>query len=254
MSSKPHILVIEDEPQIHRFLAPALEAGGYVYAGAQTGRAGLEALATKPPDAAILDLGLPDMDGATVLTHARLFFSRPIIIISARVDPASKIQVLDLGADDYVQKPFDVGELMARLRAAIRDKTGVVDGKLTVRAGDVEINLAKNIVKKNGVEVHLTTHEYEILSTLIGAAGKIMTHGHILRSAWGPEHADNVQYLRVVVQRLRAKLEATPSRPRYILTETRIGYRFRLPEEDSVVQSSASSVGGQGVEPNTTPS
>jgi two-component system, OmpR family, KDP operon response regulator KdpE len=232
MPKGPLILVIDDEPQVHRFLGPALEAVGYTHVGAESGRAGLEILATKPPEALILDLELPDVDGALVLANARLFFTRPIIIISERGDAPSKIRALDLGADDYVQKPFDVGELLARLRAVARYKTGAMDAKLTVVAGDIEINLARRLVKRWGAEVHLTVHEYDILAQLVNVAGRVMTHNHLLSAAWGPEHADNVQYLRVVMQRLRKKLEADPANPRYLLTETGVGYRFRLQDDD----------------------
>jgi two-component system KDP operon response regulator KdpE len=237
MANRPLVLVIDDDPQMHRFLGPALEAVGYAHVGAESGQTGLEILATKPPDALILDLELPDIDGAGVLAKARLFFTRPIIIISARGDPHLKVEALDLGADDYVQKPFDIGELLARLRAAARNKTGAADAKLTISAGDVEINLARRVVRRGGAEVHLTTHEYDILAQLVSVAGRVMTHGHLLRAAWGPEHADNVQYLRVVMQRLRKKLEADPSNPHYLLTETGVGYRFRLQDDDYVLSS-----------------
>jgi two-component system KDP operon response regulator KdpE len=231
VSNKPKILVIDDEPQIHNLLARALEAEGYTHVGAETGQAGLQALATMSPDALILDMGLPDIDGASVLGNARLFFTRPIIIISARADAASKIKALDLGADDYVEKPFDIGELLARLRAAARNKSVSMDAKPTVCAGNIEINLAQRIVRRGGVEVNLTAHEYDILARLINARGRVMTHGHLLRSAWGAQHADNIEYLRVVVQRLRRKLEANPASPRHLITETGVGYRFIIQDE-----------------------
>jgi len=223
----PRILVVDDEPQIHRFLERALEAAGYTPLRADTGKAGLEALATRPPDAMLLDLGLPDMDGAAVLARARLFFSRPIIVISARGDVAARIKMLDLGADDYLQKPFDIAELLARLRAATRNRAEPSGAQPVIAFGDNEIDLTQGRVTRLGDEVHLTTHEYNLLSELVRAPGRVLTHSQLLLAVWGPNDTENVQYLRVFVQRLRKKLETDPARPRHILTETGVGYRFR---------------------------
>jgi two-component system, OmpR family, KDP operon response regulator KdpE len=223
----PHILVIDDDPQIHRFLGPALEEAGYVALRADSGEEGLRTLVTRPPDGLILDLGLPDMDGIVVLERARGFFAGPILIISARGDPAVKIQALDLGADDYVHKPFAVGELLARLRVATRNKVNLPSAVSVISTGALEIDLDRRLVLRHGVEVRLSTHEYNLLAELAKSADRVLTHGHLLTAVWGPDNIENIQYLRVFVQRLRQKLEENPSSPRHVLTENGVGYRFR---------------------------
>ena len=227
MASLPRILVVDDEPQIHRFIGPALEAAGYEPVRAETGADGLNELATRPPDALVLDLGLPDMDGKTVLERARAFFSGPILILSARDRGLDKIEALDLGADDYVSKPFDVGEFLARLRAALRNKATREAGSPVVRAGELEIDLARHVVTRSGLEVSLSRREFALLAQLSSAGGKVMTHAQLLTAVWGAAQVNDVQYLRVFIQHLRQKLEPEPAKPRHLLTITGVGYRFQ---------------------------
>ena len=226
MSVKPRILVVDDEPQIQRFLGPALEAAGYEPIAALLGAEGLALLATRPPDALILDLGLPDMDGKLVLKRARAFYPGPVLILSARDQEMEKIDALDLGADDYVQKPFAVGELLARLRAAMRNKLSQAGAPVIVRAQDLEIDLMRHTVKRAGVWVKLTPREYNVLAQLVKAAGRVVTHRQLLTSTWGPAHAEDVHYLRIVMQHLRQKLEEDPANPRLLLTAVSSGYTF----------------------------
>lgn len=223
---KPRILVIDDEPQLHRFLGPALEAAGYEPVRANTAAEGLQAIATHPPDAVILDLGLPDMDGKQALIRARAFFDGPILILSARDMEMEKINALDEGADDYVQKPFHVGELLARLRVAMRHKLTRVGAAPLVRAGEVELDLVKRLVSRAGQPVRLSPREYDLLARLAEGGGKVLTHRQLLTAVWGPANAEDVQYLRVFIGHLRQKLEADPANPRMIVTEPGVGYRF----------------------------
>jgi two-component system, OmpR family, KDP operon response regulator KdpE len=228
MSNKPRILVVDDEPQIHRFLGPALEAAGYAPLRADTGQEGLQLLATRRPDALILDLGLPDLDGKVVLERARAFFDGPLLILSARNRELEKIDALDLGADDYVQKPFGVGELLARLRVAIRNKVAQQSGQPVLRAGEVEIDLVRRLVSRAGAAVKLTPREYDVLAELAKGAGRVLTHQQLLSAVWGPAHVEDVQYLRIVVQHLRQKLETEPNAPQLITTEAGVGYRLTV--------------------------
>jgi two-component system KDP operon response regulator KdpE len=223
---KPRILVIDDEHQIHRFLGPALEANGFETISAYTGAEGLAALAMRPPEAVILDLGLPDRDGQSVLEEARRLYQGPILILSARERETEKIQALDRGADDYVEKPFGVGELLARLRVALRNRVIRAGAAPIVRAGDIEIDLVKRIVTRAGAPVRLSPREYDLLSQLALGAGKVMTHGQLLRAVWGEAQAEEVQYLRVFIGHLRQKLEPDPASPKFIVTEPGVGYRF----------------------------
>ena len=228
-SLKPRILVIDDEPQIHRFLRPALEANGYEMIAASTGAEGLAALrGGRPPDAVVLDLGLPDRDGQEVLVEARRLYSGPILILSARDREAEKIRALDNAADDYVEKPFGVGELMARLRAALRNRIVRSGASPVLRAGEVEIDLIKRRVTRGGEPVKLSPREYELLAQLVRGAGRVMTHAQLLRAVWGEAQANEVQYLRVFVGHLRQKLEADPASPKLILTEPGVGYRLEV--------------------------
>ena len=222
----PRILVVDDEPQIHRFLGPALEANGYEMISAATGAEGLAALAMRPPDAVVLDLGLPDRDGQEVLVEARRIYAGPILILSARQREAEKIQALDNEADDYVEKPFGVGELLARLRVAIRNRVVASGAAPVVQAGEVEIDLVRRMVSRAGQPVRLSPREYALLAELAGGAGKVMTHRQLLRAVWGEAQSEEVQYLRVFVGHLRQKLEADPAAPRLIVTEPGVGYRF----------------------------
>ena len=224
--NKARILVVDDEPQIHRFIGPALEAAGYIHVRAETGGEGLAQLATRPPDALILDLGLPDLDGKTVLTRARAFYEGPIIILSARDKGMEKIEALDLGADDYVQKPFDVGEFLARLRAAMRNKTARLGAPVLIKTDDLEIDLTRRIITHRGAPVRLSPREFKLLQQLLEGDGRVLSHRQLLTAVWGPNNTDDVQYLRVFIQHLRQKLETDPSAPRHILTEPGVGYRF----------------------------
>ena len=223
---RPRILVIDDEPQMHRFLAPALDAAGYEPLRADTAAEGLAAIARRAPDAVILDLGLPDMDGKDALVRARAFYEGPILILSARDKETEKIDALDLGADDYVEKPFSVGELLARLRVATRHRLTSAGAPPIVQAGDLRIDLVKRLVTRAGEPVKLSPREYALLAKLVEGAGRVLTHQHLLTAVWGPANASDVQYLRVFVGHLRQKLEPDPSSPRHFITESGVGYRF----------------------------
>ena len=223
---RPRILVIDDEPQIHRFLGPALDAAGYEHVRADDATAGLREIARKPPDAVVLDLGLPDMDGKEALARARAFYDGPIVILSARDRETEKIDALDAGADDYVEKPFGVGELLARLRVAMRHRLLREGADQVMSSGEVEIDLVNRRVTRAGAAVRLSPKEYDLLACLAGGAGRVLTHRQILTAVWGPAHELDVQYLRVFVGQLRQKLEADPAAPTVILTEPGVGYRF----------------------------
>ena len=223
---KPRVLVIDDEPQIHRFLGPALEAAGYEPVRADTAAAGLREIARKPPDAVVLDLGLPDLDGKEALEKARAFYDGPIIILSARDKETEKIDALDLGADDYVEKPFGVGELLARLRVALRHRLRRVGAEPIVEAGDLKVDLIKRLVSRAGTPLHLSPKEYGLLVQLIEGGGKVVTHRQLLTAVWGPAHTEDVQYLRVFIAQLRQKIEADPASPALISTEPGVGYRW----------------------------
>ena len=228
--SRPRILVVDDEQQIHRFLAPALEAAGYEPLRAETAGAALREIARRAPDAVILDLGLPDMDGKDVLSKARTFYAGPILVLSAREREAEKIDALDLGADDYVEKPFSIGELLARLRASLRRGAHAEPEPAPVLAGDLVLDLALRDVRRGGAQVRLSPKEFDLLAQLAGARGRVVTHRQLLTAVWGPAHVEDVAYLRVFIGQLRQKLEADPARPRHILTEAGVGYRFMADE------------------------
>jgi len=224
---KPRVLVVDDEPQILRFLQPALEASGYAVLHAATGALALRAAANSAPDVVILDLGLPDMDGKQVLEQIRRFSKAPVIVLSARDAEAEKIAALDLGADDYVEKPFAVGELLARLRVALRHARGGTDERKLLQSDGLSIDLERRLVSRDGQPIKLTPREYDLLVLLAQNAGRVMTHGQILTAVWGPAHKDDVQYLRVFCGRLRAKVERDPTDLALIKTESGVGYRFR---------------------------
>ena len=221
-----HILVIEDEQPIRRFLRASLEDAGYRVSEAASGVDGLRAAAGQPPDVVVLDLGLPDQDGQDVLMRLREWYRSPILILSARDQEAQKVQALDHGADDYVTKPFSMGELLARLRVALRHAHHVGPEGTTVRIGDLEVDLAARIVRVQGEPIHLTPIEYKLLTTMMKHAGKVLTHRFLLREVWGPQDSQENHYLRVFVAGLRRKIEEDSARPRYILTEQGVGYRF----------------------------
>jgi two-component system KDP operon response regulator KdpE len=223
---RPRILVIDDEPQIHRFLSPALEAAGYEPDRADTALEGLSAIARRAPDAVVLDLGLPDMDGKEALVRARAFYDGPIVILSARDMETEKIAALDDGADDYVEKPFNVGELLARLRVAMRHHLAAKGAPAVIQAGDISVDLVKRLVTRAGVPVKLSPREYDLLARLAEGGGRVLTHRQLLTAVWGPANAEDVQYLRVFIGRLRQKLEADPAQPTHLTTESGVGYRF----------------------------
>ena len=228
--SKPLILVVEDEPQMRKFVRIALESHDYRVVEASTGDEGLRQATAYTPDAIVLDLGLPDMDGLDVTRRLREWSAVPIVIVSARGQEDSKVRALDGGADDYLTKPFGAAELMARLRVALRHAARSKEAPSSlIRIGDdVEVDLARRVVRVRGDEVHLTPIEYKLLTTLAKHAGMVMTHRQLLEQVWGPGHGHQMQYLRVYMTQLRHKLEKQPARPRYLLTEPGIGYRLRV--------------------------
>ncbi len=225
-ASRPRILVIDDEPQIHRFLGPALDAAGYEFVRADDGASGLREIARKPPDAVVLDLGLPDMDGKEALQKARAFYAGPILILSARDRETEKIDALDLGADDYVEKPFGVGEFLARLRVALRHRIQRDGAEPVVKVGDLTIDLERRRITRGDEPIRLSPKEYDLLARLVEGGGKVITHRQLLTAVWGPAHVEDVQYLRVFVGQLRQKIEEDPAAPRLIATEPGVGYRF----------------------------
>lgn len=223
----PVVILIEDERQIRRFVRTALEAEGWSVHETGTLRQGLTDAGTRKPDLIILDLGLPDGDGMEFLRDLRGWSKVPVIVLSARVGEQDKIEALDAGADDYLTKPFGVGELLARVRAASRrrQETGAAPGAI-FEFGDVSIDLSLRIVQKRGTLIHLTPIEYRLLTLLIANCGKVLTHRQILREVWGPSHSEDGHYVRVYMGHLRQKLEDDPAQPRHILTETAVGYRL----------------------------
>lgn len=230
MADLPLILIVEDEKPIVRFLKASLSGHDYRLEIAETGKLALMMINSHPPDLIILDLGLPDMDGVEIIDQVRQWSQLPIIILSARDQEADKIDALDRGADDYLTKPFGVGELLARLRVAFRHRARSAAGKDCAEAlfesGDLRVDLEKRQVTAAGREVHLTPIEYRLLMTLIAHAGKVLTHRALLREVWGPGHADEVHQLRVHMANLRRKIETEAAQPRYILTEQGVGYRL----------------------------
>ncbi|WP_076999648.1 two-component system response regulator KdpE [Variovorax sp. KK3] len=225
----PTAVVIEDEPQIRRFVRGALEAEGWQVHEASTLREGLAAAGTRQPDLLVLDLGLPDGDGITLIRDVRGWSGVPIIVLSARIDEADKIEALDAGADDYLTKPFGTGELLARVRANLRRPraaSGSEEPDAVFRFGEVEIDRSARLVRRAGAEVHLTPTEYRLLSVLAANAGRVLTQRQLLREVWGPAHAGQSHYLRIYMGHLRQKLEADPAQPRHLLTETAVGYRL----------------------------
>jgi two-component system KDP operon response regulator KdpE len=227
---QPLALVIDDEVQIRRLLRLTLEAATYRVIDASTGQAGLTEAATRRPDIVILDLGLPDLDGTEVLRRLREWSAVPVIVLSVREGEEDKIRALDQGADDYVTKPFAAGELLARMRVAIRNRLRDTEPSV-LRFGAVEIDLAARIVRRSGDEVKLTATEYELFRALARHSGRVVTHRQLLREVWGAAYEEQTHYLRVYVGHLREKLEDDPSRPRLFLTEPGVGYRLLAPED-----------------------
>lgn len=226
MAGDHHILIIEDEQPIRRFLRASLSSEGYLITEAVSGQEGLKKAISQPPDVVILDLGLPDLDGQEVLERLREWCSAPIIVLSARDQESQKIQALDHGADDYLTKPFGVGELLARIRTALRHVHRSHTESTAIVIGDLRVDLTSRLVFRNDSEVHLTPLEYKLLVTMLKHQGKVLTHRFLLREVWGPQDSHENHYLRVFVNSLRKKLEHDSARPRYILTEQGVGYRF----------------------------
>jgi len=223
------VLVVDDEPQIIRFLRPSLAAAGYAVVTATTGAEALRLAATAAPAVVVLDLGLPDMDGKDVIRKLREWSDVPIIVLSARDRESEKIAALDLGADDYVNKPFGIGELMARLRTSLRHRANAQGQAAipteTFAVHGLELDVRNRCVVRSGEQVKLTPKEFDLLHLLLRNAGRVLTHRQILTAVWGPAHTEDTQYLRVFIGQLRQKLEADPGDPRLIQTETGIGYR-----------------------------
>ena len=220
------VLIVEDEKQIRRFVRTSLEAQGHKVFEAQTAKEGLIEAGTRKPDLVVLDLGLPDLDGVEFIRDLRGWSAMPVIVLSARAGEADKIGALDAGADDYLTKPFGVGELLARVRVALRRVATGPDGDPVVEFGGVSVDLANRIVTRAALPVHLTAIEYRLLSVLVRNFGKVITHRHLLRDVWGPSHVEQSHYLRIYMGQLRHKLEDDPARPRHLLTETGVGYRL----------------------------
>ena len=222
------IVLIEDDPQIRRFLVAALEIHGYAPHEAATAAEGLRQVTMRQPDLVILDLGLPDLAGLDLIKRLREWYTRPILVLSARTQEHDKVAALDCGADDYLTKPFGIEELLARLRAALRHFAGQHPGNTggRIEAGSLLIDVAARRVLKQGTDVHLTPREYQLLLALASQRGKVLTHRQLLREVWGPAHVESPHYLRIYMRALRAKIEDDSARPRWLLTEIGIGYRF----------------------------
>ncbi len=227
MARRATILVVDDEPPIRRLLRTSLAAQDYEVVEAADGKEALAAAEREKPDLVILDLGLPDIGGIDVIRALRGRSTVPIIVLSVRDDERGKVEALDLGADDYVTKPFGTEELVARIRTALRHRFQAQGEKPLFTLGELSVDLVRRSVKRGGAEVHLSPKEYDLLAELVANAGKVLTHRHILAKVWGPAHTEDAQYLRVFIRNLRNKLEPDPARPRLILTEPGVGYRLR---------------------------
>ncbi len=228
MTAAPLVLVVDDEPAIRRLLRTSLLAQGYRTAEAASAAAALETVAAGGVDAVVLDLGLPDLDGQDVIRRLRAASAVPIVVLTAREDERSKVAALDLGADDYVTKPFGMAELMARLRTALRHRLQQEGAPSVFRSGGLAVDLLRRIVTRDGQKLHLSPREYDILALLVKHAGRVLTHRQILGQLWGA--GGDVQQLRVYVRQVRQKIEPDPERPRYLLTETGVGYRLAVDE------------------------
>jgi two-component system KDP operon response regulator KdpE len=222
----PVVLIVEDEPEIRRFLRAAFGVEGYRVVESATGRRGSIDAGTHKPDLAIVDLALPDVDGIEVIRRIRTWSPMPIIVLSARVQEQSKIDALDAGANDYVTKPFGVGELLARVRAALRHAVRSQSGSPLVRLGSAVVDLEQRTAVRDGEKIRLTPIEFKLLATLAKHLGMVVTHRQLLTEVWGPTHERDTHYLRIYMKQLRQKLEADPVQPRHLVTETGVGYRL----------------------------
>lgn len=226
--SDTSVLVIEDEPEIRKFLKAALTSHDFKPSFAESAKEGLKLITAHPPEIVILDLGLPDMDGLEVIKTVREWSTVPIIVLSARGQEVDKVNALELGADDYLTKPFGVPELLARLKVALRRaRQSPAVASALFEVGDMSVDLEKRVVKVKGEEIHLTPTEYKLLAVLVKHAGKVITQQQLLKEVWGKHSTENSHYLRVYAQHLRQKLGDDPMRPRYLITEAGVGYRFR---------------------------
>lgn len=226
--SSIQILLIEDEPQIRRFIRSALEEQGWKVIEAENGQRGLIDAGTRRPDLLILDLGLPDMDGVELIRDFRSWSNAPTLILSARSEETSKIEALDAGADDYLTKPFSIGELLARVRALIRRHVRQQEPSPQTSFGRIRIDFSRREVFKDNEPLHLTPIEYRLLGTLVANQGKVLTHRALMREVWGPNHGEKSHYLRIYMSRLRQKIETDPTQPEHFLTVSGVGYRFQL--------------------------
>lgn len=226
---EPVIVVIEDDPPIRRFLRTSLSTQGFIVHEAESGKQGIVEAGVRKPDLLVLDLGLPDMNGVDVIKAVRSWSEIPIIILSARNSEQQKIDALDAGADDYLTKPFGFGELLARIRVALRhaNRTSEQTQNEVFQTANLQVDLLNRIVKIDHQEVHLTPIQYRLLSTLVKHAGKVLTHQQILKEVWGPSYKENSHYLRIYMSQLRQKLEADPTQPKFLLTESGVGYRLK---------------------------
>jgi len=222
----PVVLVVEDEQQIRRFVRTALEGEGCRVHECETAKVALIDAGTRKPDLVVLDLGLPDGDGVAVIRDLRAWSQVPVLVLSARSEERDKIRALDTGADDYLTKPFGVGELLARVRALLRRRGAAAGDSPVFEMGEVRVDLTRRVVERGGQPVHLTPIEYRLLSVLIANAGKVLTHRQLLKDVWGPAYVEHSHYLRIYMGQLRHKLEQDPARPRYLLTELGVGYRL----------------------------
>ena len=225
------ILVVDDEPQIRRFLRLGLEGHGYAVLEAASAQAALQVAVAQQPDLVVLDLGLPDREGFDVLSALREWTRIPVFVLSVRSREAEKIRAFELGADDYVVKPFGMPELLARIKAALLRRVEQQRPEPVFQVGGLEVDLARRIVRVDSAEVRLSPKQYRLLQILVSNAGKVVTHRQLLNEVWGAAHRDDVQYLRVFVRKLRSRIEADPARPRYLLTELGVGYRLRTSEQ-----------------------
>ncbi|HEV3176008.1 MAG TPA: response regulator [Stellaceae bacterium] len=230
MTRTTRILVVDDEAAIRRFLRTGLVAHGYDIDEAESGAQAIELARAHPPDLVILDLGLGDMDGTEALQQLRRTSLVPVIVLSVRNDEKEKVRALDLGADDYMTKPFGMEELIARVRTALRHRLQQQGEMPVFHSGELAVDVARRLVTLRGVEIKLSVKEFDLLQCLVKHVGKVLTHQFLLREVWGPAHGEDVQYLRVYIRTLRQKLEEDPTRPRYLLTETGVGYRLQAPE------------------------